>query len=158
VAWDAYRREDGCWRVTASWPSGRATAHALWDLDKSRSVVTPVDEMAQFLSAERHTELLGQDEPLPPVPPRIAAANKHHEDDADADHREGPAIPSVSVLRMREERAARPAPPPPPVAVPATPPPPAAEEQPQHRPTARERRAELPSWDDILFGARHKPH
>ncbi|MDQ1652334.1 MAG: hypothetical protein QOI35_1534, partial [Cryptosporangiaceae bacterium] len=66
VSWDSYRKDDGCWRVTAAWPSGKATAHAVWDLDKARSVVTPVDEMAQFLSAERPAPLLAQDEP--PLP------------------------------------------------------------------------------------------
>ena len=151
VAWDAYRKDDGTWRVTAAWPSGHATAHAIWDLDKARSVVTPADEMAQFLSAEQHAPLLAQDEPLPPVPPRIAAANNF---DAEDDHEEaeGPMVPSLSVLRGREARHAQSArarnaqPPPPP---PAADPPPTRE---------RERRAELPSWDDILFGARHKPN
>jgi hypothetical protein len=142
VAWDAYRKDDGCWRVTASWPSGHATAHAIWDLDRAKSVVTPADEMAQFLSAEKQTTLLAQDEPLPAVPPRIAAANKFDDDD-DADDREGPVVPSLSVLRRRdrEDRPARPQ---------AQPQQPAADSRP------RERRAELPSWDDILFGARHK--
>lgn len=64
VSWDAYRREDGSWRVLASWPSGKATAQAVWQLDRARQVVTPHDDMAQFLSAERPTPLLGQ-EPRP---------------------------------------------------------------------------------------------
>lgn len=147
VAWDAYRKDDGCWRITASWPSGHATAHAVWDMDRAKSVVTPVDEMAQFLSAETPTPLLAQDEPLPPVPPRIAAANRFHEDDDDdADEREGPVVPSLSVLRRREpnERPSRQAPP--------------QQQQPAADNRPRERRAELPSWDDILFGARHKPN
>ena len=148
VAWDAYRKDDGTWRVTAAWPSGHATAHAIWDLDKARSVVTPADEMSQFLSAEQHAPLLAQDEPLPPIPPRIAAANRYHEDDEHEEPRDGPVVPSLSVLRRRDERSNRqPAPPPPP---------PVEEEEPA--PPSRERRAELPSWDDILFGARHKPN
>jgi hypothetical protein len=143
VAWDAYRKDDGCWRVTATWPSGHATAHAIWDLDRAKSVVTPIDEMAHFLSTEQPTPLLAQDEPLPPVPPRIAAANRFDDDD-DADDREGPVVPSLSVLRRRDERPTRQAP--------QQQPPAAADARP------RERRAELPSWDDILFGARHKPN
>ncbi|HEX6076482.1 MAG TPA: septation protein SepH [Micromonosporaceae bacterium] len=69
VSWDAYRREDGSWRILASWPSGKAIAQAVWRLDRARQVVTPHDDMAQFLSAERPTPLLGQ-EPGPdqPVP------------------------------------------------------------------------------------------
>ncbi|GIL29757.1 septation protein SepH [Actinocatenispora comari] len=66
VSWDAYRRDDGTWRVTASWASGKATAQAVWALDKARQVVTPDDDMAQFLSAERPAPLLGQEpEPEP---------------------------------------------------------------------------------------------
>ena len=39
ISWDAYRREDGTWRVVATWPSGKATATAVWELDKARQVV-----------------------------------------------------------------------------------------------------------------------
>ncbi|MDP9798972.1 hypothetical protein J2S43_007484 [Catenuloplanes nepalensis] len=64
ISWDAYRREDGTWRIIATWPSGKATAQASWDLDKSRQVVAPHDDMAQYLCAERPTQILGQ-EPAP---------------------------------------------------------------------------------------------
>ncbi|GAA4914699.1 Protein of unknown function (DUF3071) [Stackebrandtia albiflava] len=50
VSWDAWRREDGTWRVTATWTSGKSTAKAMWELDRSRQTVQPHDEMAQFLS------------------------------------------------------------------------------------------------------------
>mgnify|MGYP001498900793 CR=1 FL=1 len=69
VSWDAYRREDGTWRIVATWPSGKATAQAVWQLDKARQVVTPHDDMAQFLSSERHTPLLGQDPADTPARP-----------------------------------------------------------------------------------------
>ena len=36
ISWDAYRREDGTWRIVATWPSGKATAQAIWELDKAR--------------------------------------------------------------------------------------------------------------------------
>jgi hypothetical protein len=64
ISWDAYRREDGTWRIVATWPSGKATAQAIWDLDKARQVVAPHDDMAQYLCAERPTQILGQ-EPAP---------------------------------------------------------------------------------------------
>ncbi|MFG1953132.1 septation protein SepH [Micromonospora sp. NPDC048830] len=64
ISWDAYRREDGTWRIIATWPSGKATAQAIWDLDKTRQHVTPHDDMAQYLCAERPTPILGQ-EPAP---------------------------------------------------------------------------------------------
>jgi Protein of unknown function (DUF3071) len=65
ISWDAYRRDDGTWRVVATWPSGKATAQAVWELDKARTLVTPYDDMAQYLCAERPTTILGQDEPAP---------------------------------------------------------------------------------------------
>jgi Protein of unknown function (DUF3071) len=67
ISWDAYRREDGTWRIVATWPSGKATAQAIWDLDKARQVVSPHDDMAQYLCAERPTQILGQD-PAPERP------------------------------------------------------------------------------------------
>lgn len=67
ISWDAYRREDGTWRIVATWPSGKATAQAIWNLDKSRQMVTPHDDMAQYLCAERPTQILGQ-EPVPERP------------------------------------------------------------------------------------------
>ncbi|HWS38270.1 MAG TPA: septation protein SepH [Actinoplanes sp.] len=64
ISWDAFRRDDGTWRIVATWPSGKATAQAIWDLDKGRQVVAPHDDMAQYLCAERPTQILGQ-EPAP---------------------------------------------------------------------------------------------
>ena len=63
ISWDAYRREDGTWRVVATWPSGKATAQAIWELDKARQHVSPYDDMAQYLCAERPTQILGQEPP-----------------------------------------------------------------------------------------------
>jgi Protein of unknown function (DUF3071) len=63
ISWDAYRREDGTWRVVATWPSGKATAQAIWELDKARQHVSPYDDMAQYLCAERPTQILGQESP-----------------------------------------------------------------------------------------------
>jgi hypothetical protein len=64
IAWDAYRRDDGTWRIVATWPSGKATAQAIWELDKTRQHVTPYDDMAQYLCAERPMPILGQDPPV----------------------------------------------------------------------------------------------
>ena len=65
ISWDAFRREDGTWRIVATWPSGKATAQAIWDLDKGRQVVSPHDDMAQYLCAERPTQILGQEPTTP---------------------------------------------------------------------------------------------
>jgi hypothetical protein len=63
ISWDACRRDDGTWRIIATWPSGKATAQAIWDLDKTRQLVTPHDDMAQYLCAERPAPILGQEPP-----------------------------------------------------------------------------------------------
>jgi hypothetical protein len=68
ISWDAYRREDGTWRITATWPSGKATAQAVWELDKARQIVSPYDEMAQYLCTDRTPHLLGQEPPAPERP------------------------------------------------------------------------------------------
>ena len=65
ISWDAYRRDDGSWRIVATWPSGKATAQAMWELDRGRQVVTPHDDMAQYLCTERPQPILGQ-EPVTP--------------------------------------------------------------------------------------------
>src|SRR5262245_3922324 len=49
ISWDAYRRDDGTWRVVATWPSGKANATAVWELDKARQLVSPQDDMAHYL-------------------------------------------------------------------------------------------------------------
>jgi hypothetical protein len=58
IAWDAYRRDDGTWRIVATWPSGKATATAMWELDKARQLVTAHDDMAQYLSVDRPSPVL----------------------------------------------------------------------------------------------------
>jgi hypothetical protein len=58
ISWDAFRRDDGTWRITASWPSGKATAQAVWELDKARQIVSPYDDMAQYLCADRTARTL----------------------------------------------------------------------------------------------------
>jgi hypothetical protein len=63
ISWDAFRRDDGTWRIVATWPSGKATAQAVWELDKTRQSVMPYDDMAQYLCVERPAPILGQDPP-----------------------------------------------------------------------------------------------
>jgi hypothetical protein len=53
ISWDAYRRDDGTWRIVATWPSGKATAQAMWELDKARQIVSPHDDMSVYLCADR---------------------------------------------------------------------------------------------------------
>ena len=96
ISWDAYRRDDGTWRILASWPSGKATAQAIWELDKPRQLVTPHDDMAQYLCAERPTQILGQDPPAPHHAPGEPARGGGHE----------PMRPAADTAR-RESRPGR---------------------------------------------------
>ncbi len=49
ISGDAYRRDDGTWRVVATWPSGKTNATAVWELDKARQLIAPQDDMAHYL-------------------------------------------------------------------------------------------------------------
>ena len=98
VAWDSHRRDDGGWRTTATWPSGKATAHAIWDLDRARSMATPVDEMANFLSSEKQELLIGPDEQ------GVMFGVRSGQFADDADPKEGPVVPTLSMLRRRDDR------------------------------------------------------
>ncbi len=81
ISWDAYRRDDGTWRIVATWPSGKASAQAVWELDKTRQLVAAYDDMAQYLCAERPTQILGQDPPTERlrIPPRAEPGRGGHE-------------------------------------------------------------------------------
>jgi hypothetical protein len=91
ISWDAYRRDDGTWRIIATWPSGKATAQAIWELDKTRTAVTPHDDMATYLCAERPTAILGQEE-APPVPAARSGRGKSRGEPS----RGGHALPAAS--------------------------------------------------------------
>lgn len=49
VEWDAYRREDGKWLVTARYARGKGTAHATWTFDNAGSNLHALDETARHL-------------------------------------------------------------------------------------------------------------
>lgn len=49
ISWDAYRRDDGTWRIVATWPTGKTSSRAVWEMDKARQLISPHDDMAQFL-------------------------------------------------------------------------------------------------------------
>ena len=69
ISWDAYRRDDGTWRIVATWPSGRANATAVWEMDKARQLISPFDDMAQYLCGNPAQEApRGGHEVAPPRP------------------------------------------------------------------------------------------
>jgi hypothetical protein len=72
ISWDAYRRDDGTWRVVATWPSGKANSTAMWELDKARQLISPQDDMAQYLcGAQAQDAQRSGHEVAPPRPDHV---------------------------------------------------------------------------------------
>ncbi len=113
VVWDAYRRDNGAWRISAEWQSGRATAHALWDLDKARMRVKPIDDMAHFLcdppltsddDSVAHAGATSREVQDGHVRGRPhVAASRAFSDDREADSYDGPVVPALSMLRRTRD-------------------------------------------------------
>ena len=155
VSWDAYRRENGTWRIRASWKSGKATARATWDLDKAELRVKAVDDMAHFLIEPPAAE---EEEIDPPGfnRPHIAAS-RTFTDDHEYEQKSSPAVPAISVLQRtppavgeKTVASAGRSRPSPSVA------PRSAVAALGFGPTSTRKPAKsaLPTWDDILFGSR----
>jgi hypothetical protein len=108
ISWDAYRRDDGTWRITATWPSGKATAQAVWELDKARQQVTPHDDMAQYLCADRATAAVGSTE-APALPGRGDPSRTGYEPMRAEPMRSGhePMRPAAETARREPVRPAR---------------------------------------------------
>jgi hypothetical protein len=53
IAWDAYRRDDGQWIVTASWVGGATERVAEWVFHLAGRTVTPLDDTAADLLSDR---------------------------------------------------------------------------------------------------------
>jgi hypothetical protein len=60
ITWDAYRREDGQWIVTARWLGGESERIAEWVFHLAARTVTPLDDTAADLLSDR---------PIRPVAP-----------------------------------------------------------------------------------------
>jgi DUF3071 family protein len=53
IAWDAYRRDDGQWIVTAGWLGGETQRVAEWVFHLAARTVTPLDDTAADLLSDR---------------------------------------------------------------------------------------------------------
>jgi hypothetical protein len=65
VTWNARRRENGEWLVTAQWLGGEATHEAEWLFSRAGRSVSPIDDTAADLLSDRPIRPV-----LPPEPPR----------------------------------------------------------------------------------------
>lgn len=56
LEWDAFRREDGRWNITLSYPSKDGVRKATWLYDARNSALVPSDEEARWLMGESTTK------------------------------------------------------------------------------------------------------
>jgi hypothetical protein len=173
ITWDARRREDGEWLITASWRGGDSTHTAEWLFSRSGRSVAPMDDTAADLLSDRPIRPVAPPQPVrpslvaaPPLAPGVVAFPPM------PDAHTGP-VPIVEEVFDQEAPAEGPRSVPP--LVPAAtlsfdePPLPLGITEPV-RPTVRNlgvsrreeseedkaARARIPSWDDILLGIRRK--
>lgn len=149
LRWDSWRTEDDRWTVMLAYPAGRGDQVATWTFDMESRTLAPVDDEARWLSeyraeqgeAEQPPVSAEPDEPgaqivnLPPAKDRAAeeSGSKH------------PALRRQSAEEGRTPDSARTA----------------GADRPAERNRGgktsgsgegKDKRASVPSWDEILFG------
>ena len=149
VAWDAFRREDGRWIVTAALPAGAGRSAATWTYDPAGPNLHPLDEPARWLMGVSDEPIIDYitDAVEPsdavesePTRPRLIAVPSI--DDATDDD-----VTDVAIEIVDEPVTSSDAP-----RQGELPIEPAPDAKPRKaRPKGR--RASVPSWDEILFGA-----
>ena len=143
LAWDSWRRDDGRWQLVLTYPaSGRARA-ASWVFDSLRRTIDPADPEARWLTDEEQAA----PPPVREAAPRLQAVPAHQPEPEDGQFDTVPVLGVAPVAEAEDGPAEQPAPHPDapgPIKAPG-------------RATGRgSRRAAVPSWDEILFGASSK--
>jgi hypothetical protein len=178
VTWDARRRDDGEWLVSAEWLGGESRHGAEWLFHRGTRSVTALDDTASDLLSDRPIRPVNPPEPVrpslvaaPPLAPGVVAFPPM------PDAHTGP-VPAVEEVFDQEAPPEGPRAVPPLVPVAASlqyeePPLPLGLSDPigrhsvgtlrNHGVTRRDEtddekaaRARVPSWDDILLGSRRK--
>ena len=153
IAWDARRRDDGKWIVTATFAEKKATRIAHWTYDHQGHNLHPMDDAARALmgvgtvdyaiteTADEALELVAErPKPAAKSRPRLVAVPNDEDE---------PAPPAESA---RAETVAIPHP----VTEPEVVTQPARKAAPAKTPKGKRGRASVPSWDEILFGSPHE--
>lgn len=160
VDWDAWRREDGRWIVTAT----TAGATATWTYDVAGRTVHPLDDSARRLMGVDDAPAAAARPAAPERPHLVAVPEPQaHVQSESVDPAVAPEPlfapdPNDTLVLPREATTSRmPAQAPEPTADPAAdaPSPAQASTTPSSKPGAKKgrgRRASVPSWDEILFG------
>ena len=179
IVWDAWRREDGKWVVTATYHADDGAHTAQWSYDHAGHNIHPIDDDARLLMGVRRedpatvqfdaiTDALdliadrspvsdeSDDEPEPR--PRLVAVPDAIDDGADVDDPVDALEPEFSGDLAPDYSEATVAIPHPSSTegvqdAPSTAAKAAAKKAAPRKPKARRGRASVPSWDEILFGA-----
>jgi hypothetical protein len=159
VEWDAWRREDGRWVLTAEYAAGRRTGHALFAFDAPGNFVVTENDDARWLIGDplQEAESAPKRDDLEQARQRrqVPSADVEQlafDETAPVERPAAPAAPAASASPAETtvdltETAAR-------VRDGETP---AAEapvepEAPKKPATKRRGRSSVPSWDEIMFG------
>jgi Protein of unknown function (DUF3071) len=76
VQWDAWRRDDGRWQVSATWPDGADSEAARFAFDPAGRSVAPDDDQARAVAGERPPEPVSQ-----PGPTRLSVVARARTDE-----------------------------------------------------------------------------
>lgn len=176
VSWDARRREDGNWIITAQWVGGNAERQAQWLFQLSGRSVSPLDDTSADLLSDRPIRAVIADLPArtltavaPPLAPGVVAFPAMPEAHTgplpsvvadDVFDQEAKDLDAPRTAAMQVDGAAQYDAPPLPLNLPGdanhnpmlTKPLPLPRESEEQR-AARTR---IPTWDDIMLGVRRK--
>jgi hypothetical protein len=79
--WDSWRRDDGTWELTVSYPLDGSLRTAQWVFDPARTLVAADDDEARWLTGEAPEPTAAPDASVHPI--RQARKKKAHEPDPD---------------------------------------------------------------------------
>jgi len=156
--WDAWRRDDGRWIVSASYADRDGTHTAEWSYDHGGRNIHPLDDEARLLMGARPMPVpdpeidiaealdlvadipVVREEAVEPRPRLVAVPDAEDEPPAAPTH----ADDTVAIAHPSSPAAAEP---------PAPTAPTAPRKAAPRKAKPRKGRASVPSWDEILFGA-----
>jgi hypothetical protein len=160
VRWDAHRRPDGQWIISARWIGGQDEHEAQWSFHRTARTVAPIDDAAADLLSDRPVRPLAPAAPdaepaltlAPPLAPGLVAFP------AMPDAHTGPLPRAEEVFDQAKYDHDKPHLP---LNLPETTPLPkvtnlGVAHRDDESEDARAARATIPSWDDILLGVRRK--
>jgi hypothetical protein len=167
IAWDALRREDGKWIVSATYRDLDGAHTALWSYDHAGRNLHPLDDDARALMGARPVSVPDAELDIAEALDLVAEIPVVREETVDSrpylvavpDADDEPSVDDEPAVEAPVEQIHHSAPT---VAIPhpsspvpeVTEPAPAAKKPAARKPKApRKGRASVPSWDEILFGA-----